>query len=436
MQTRLILILFSFLVFISLFCVSASSKTIHVDAAGDGDYENIQNAIDNATDGDTIIVNYGTYYGYIEIDKSISLIGEPLSGNKPIISINQYDSNKDAIITLNSDNLIIDGFEIQCQLRKYIHETGIEGVTSHTTISNNEIYSGYYGIKISDTDYAISYENVITNNLVTKSDSIAIYLPGHDGFNNITDNIIKDNNDNGLVLYFAGNNLIKNNEITGNNGFGLGCFRSSNNEIINNIITNHRGYDFLHSYHSIHISTDSDNNLIKGNTIKNSDQGIYLWGASNSTIAGNTISNNDIGINITKYCADNKILSSNAFSNNEEDVSGSYIATIDTFQILNFISYILLILAMIEAIILNIFMKKTISRLKTNHPNEYKKLPKTNSGKIKNIKTYWYVIQNKVDPENDLELKKTIKIIKVAWMFGILAIVAIIFIIAFIIIFF
>ena len=50
-------------------------ETITVDDDGGADHTRIQDAIDNATGGDTIRVFNGTYYENVVVDKPVSLIG-------------------------------------------------------------------------------------------------------------------------------------------------------------------------------------------------------------------------------------------------------------------------------------------------------------------------------------------------------------------------
>ena len=66
-------------------CETEQSDTIYVDdnnsegpwdGSPDHPYFHIQDAIENATNGDTIFVFNGFYSGNILIDKSVSLIGE------------------------------------------------------------------------------------------------------------------------------------------------------------------------------------------------------------------------------------------------------------------------------------------------------------------------------------------------------------------------
>ena len=51
-------------------------KTLYVGGDGPGNYTRIQDAIDDASDGDTVFVFNSTYYENIEINMSIRLIGE------------------------------------------------------------------------------------------------------------------------------------------------------------------------------------------------------------------------------------------------------------------------------------------------------------------------------------------------------------------------
>ncbi len=58
--------------------VKAEPKTIVVP----DDYSTIQEAVDNAAEGDTVFVKKGYHFGSVFINKSLSLIGE---NNEPII---------------------------------------------------------------------------------------------------------------------------------------------------------------------------------------------------------------------------------------------------------------------------------------------------------------------------------------------------------------
>ncbi|RLF45340.1 MAG: hypothetical protein DRN29_06910, partial [Thermoplasmata archaeon] len=70
-----------------------NGNILYVGGSGTGNYSRIQDAIDDANDGDTIFVysNSSPYYEHIIINKSINLVGE--NKNTTII-----DGNKEGII--------------------------------------------------------------------------------------------------------------------------------------------------------------------------------------------------------------------------------------------------------------------------------------------------------------------------------------------------
>ena len=69
--------------------------------------ESIQAAINDATSGDTILVLAGTYHESLEVNKSISLIGE---GRDQTFIDGQ---NIQFIINITADNVTIEGFTIK-----------------------------------------------------------------------------------------------------------------------------------------------------------------------------------------------------------------------------------------------------------------------------------------------------------------------------------
>jgi len=94
------------LITILLFIGTGSGKTITVDDDGEADYSIIQDAIDNASKGDTIRVFEGVYNENIIINKSLSIVG---NGSK-VTEIN--DANNKSVVMITTDWVNITGFLI------------------------------------------------------------------------------------------------------------------------------------------------------------------------------------------------------------------------------------------------------------------------------------------------------------------------------------
>ena len=127
--------------------------TITVDQNGGGDYIKIQDAIDNASDGDQIRIWNGTYYEDIIVNKSILLLGNSTSS-----TIIEGKGTGVSIIIQSSDvrlaNISINN--------KPININGAYGLhiyqESNITIDNCYFYYSTRGADISRSS------NIIINN--------------------------------------------------------------------------------------------------------------------------------------------------------------------------------------------------------------------------------------------------------------------------------
>lgn len=175
--------------------IESYGQTHYVGGNGYGNYTKIQQAINNASSGDTIYVYNGTYtdyypsgqWGYtVFINKSINLIGE-----------NKY-------------NTIINGTNQGIVVRVAAHSVSISGFTIQN--SGGALYGG---IKIMDY-----YGKTTIFNNILRNNSAGIYIFLNDQVT-IRNNIIEDNQ-NGILFFDGKRCLIENNLIANNsNGISL-----------------------------------------------------------------------------------------------------------------------------------------------------------------------------------------------------------------------
>ncbi len=305
--------------------LSFGGNTLYVGGNGPGNYSKIQDAIDDASDGDTVFVydDSSPYYENVEImHKSINLIGE--DKNTTVI-----DGNKSGyvVLTWDADWVNISGFTIQNSKIDYRH-AGIHIGSNYNTITGNIISNNDNGINLwYSSDYnTISgniisnnwngielYEscnhNIITGNNISNDNARGIMLYGCSR-NIITGNNITNNDGSGIVLGYSSLNTITGNYInsSSNDGEGISLYNSSSNNITGNIISN--------NLFGMYLWDSSDYNTITDNTISNNQyEGIFLEGSSNN-ITGNIILNNGYGINL--YKSDNNTITDNNIKNNNK----------------------------------------------------------------------------------------------------------------------
>ncbi len=228
------------------FPVNADSRTLVVP----DDYASIQEAINNAADGDTIFVKKGIYHENVVINKSLSLMGE--DRDTTIVDGNPPEGYR-IPIQIQSDNVSVSGFKVL-----YGWAGMTIGEVKYCSISENRIAGGTKGISAVRTSDSIIVDNIFE--LIGTSSAI--------------------------TLSYATTNLVKGNHIDSCvEGIQI-WLNSNNNTIRENTITNCQDTAINFQY--------SNNNTIMRNTIINSGCGTSIYGSNNNIISNNNYVNNTI----------------------------------------------------------------------------------------------------------------------------------------------
>jgi nitrous oxidase accessory protein len=234
--------------------VVAISNTIWVP----DNYTTIQEAINNANEGETILIKAGTYYEHVIVNKPLLLVGE----NKQNTTID--GSGTETVVYVIANNVTLSGFTIQ---------NGEQGIylrySSNNVVSGNNVSSNGYGIYLWGSSH-----NVVSGNDASNND-YGIYLEGS-SHNTLTSNNVS-NNGYGTRLYHSDNNVVSGNDAS-NNDYGIYVGDSGSTRISGNDASNN-DYGIYLSY--------TENNVVSGNNVSSNGYGIYLWGSSHNVIFQN-----------------------------------------------------------------------------------------------------------------------------------------------------
>jgi len=290
----------------------AKGKTITVDDDGPANYDNIQDAINAAEEGDEIRVKEGSYDPFY-VTKRVNIIGSGWESTE-VSDVALFEG-----IEIDADNVNLSGFHIH-HSRVIIHSSGntisynnisISGLTlnsdtHHNTIHNNVFHSNNEGV-LSDVN---SHNNTITRNRFVENDYGFLCCGSNDFI--IRQNSIVDSLEAGIYFEDCEDFIIQQNVMTGNR-FGIQTEESPNTNISFNIIQ-----DNTFGAISLH---DADNNEITRNILSRSGYGIGLMESGGAWIANNSITDNTIGISANFPSSDSYAQYNNIVGNTMYGVS-------------------------------------------------------------------------------------------------------------------
>ena len=247
---------------------SSRGHWLYVGGSGPGNYTKIQDAIDNASDGDTVFVYHDSspYNETIIINTTLTLLGENQTTT-------QISGGGSPIVTITAPHTVISGFTItQPNNTQNDYVDGVYGINcSDITIENSTIYDLNQGIYLEKTSKAI-----VEGNTIFSCDYCIMIVQS-------SRTIIQKNNLNGMSsieIYFGYGNIIRNNSING--VYGILLFFSLSFDCSSNHFTHSRG--------AVDCET-TPYGRIRYNTFHDCENGIFLTATVGMRIVSNTFLN-------------------------------------------------------------------------------------------------------------------------------------------------
>jgi len=327
------------------------------------DYPTIQEAINNANEGDTIYVKAGTYYENVDVNKTVSIIGEDKwttiidggkngvvvsleansstisdftienSGNSDYdcgISVRSSGNNlRNNIVTSDENGIIIQpGSDDNILTNNSVSASEVYGIhlfysnktifCSNTTLRNNTIFDNVWNFGVGGVELPYFIHDIDTSNRVegkpiqylinVKNVVIdSTWDVGYLCIVNSTNITVKDLTLNtpswhGIQFAYTTNSRIEDVTIS-ETSYAIEFVHSSNNTIMNNSIFNRNG---------IRLSNSNDN-MIVSNNISRNDFAVSLFYSSGNTIMNNNLNDNWRGLFL--YSSNNRIYHNNFINN-------------------------------------------------------------------------------------------------------------------------
>jgi len=329
--------------FVCVFTVTWMTSPANIIRVGkNGRYHSIQEALEAAVAGDSILVEKGLYREKnLVIRKAIYLIGEDF----PTLDGEEKFEN----ISVKSDGVSISGIRvIHSGVSSLKDIAGIKIYTArNVVIKGNRLEDNFFGIYVqAGTNCRISDNEIKASAPTEQRSGNGIHCWKCDSMQ-IINNRINGHRD-GIYFEFVTNSLIWRNISTLNIRYGLHFMFSHNDSYISNVFSNNSaGVSVMYS-HGVKMFNNffEDNwgdgafglllkeitdSYVLGNKFYNNTSGIYMEGASRIQIEKNVFKANGWAMKIQASCMDIDVRQNN-FLANTFDVGTNGTLVLNTFN--------------------------------------------------------------------------------------------------------
>ncbi|MFH5832324.1 nitrous oxide reductase family maturation protein NosD [Halalkalibaculum sp. DA3122] len=330
------------LIMLLLMVAGQTARAQSVTVAKNGPISSVQQGINRAAPGDTLIVKEGRYMEYdVTINKPLTLIGE---GDVTIDG-----DRKGFVLVVSADDVTVKNIEVTNASTSFMEDYAgiLVEDTDNTVIENVTLTDNFFGIYLAKSSNAVLKNNHITASGIRETKSgngIHLwysrdtriednYVKGHrDGLYfefvdgaTISGNLSEQNIRYGIHFMYSDNCRYEGNTFRDNGG-GVAVMYTTNVEIINNRFEDNWGssaYGML--------LKEINRSKIVNNEFNNNSVGLYIESTNRNDIRGNTFRQNGWAIKLMANSTDN-LFSENNFLSNSFEVSTNSMKNYNEFR--------------------------------------------------------------------------------------------------------
>jgi parallel beta-helix repeat protein len=300
-----------------------SAEIIYVEPGN-----SIQDAVNNSTSGDVVIVKAGEYQENIVVNLSELTISSEFEDSEEVL-VRARDKNS-SVFKIKADNVTISGFNIigsgeassapevsakvgqASNSRPDMPTSQWDGIScpsagicleqvNNCTIEKNKFFENKYGVYLQNTRNSTLLNNTFFRN--------GIWLDEGCGENLLINNTIEESN---LVLgAHCWDNIMFQNRLSNGEGISIACCGGNNLVSRNEILNCSTGIDI----YDVQAKT-----VLRDNQITDCKNGIYLTLVFDSKVYNNTISKGNTGIFLREDCHENELSNNTIIASNESGI--------------------------------------------------------------------------------------------------------------------